>query len=81
MRLLDVESDAAVTQAQLYLTERESRELVAQLTELLEDPETLEHHHLFSDDGGCEVSCSIVTASKLRRGYTDRENRLLLDHK
>ena len=56
MRLLDDDADRAVSQAQLYLSESEARELVETLTALLNVANTNEHHHLFSEDEGCEIS-------------------------
>lgn len=78
MRILDTHKDEAVTQAQLYLTESEAEEFIRLLSSLLEDPERNDHEHLFSDNGGCEISFSILTSSKLANdsGYTERERRL-----
>lgn len=77
MRLLDVDADRVVSQTQLYLSETEARELMKSLAELLERPNELKHQHLFSEDGKCEISYSIVTEEKLNQGYSEREQRLL----
>ena len=52
----------------------EAQELVRELNELLREPEANEHFHLFSKDGGGELSVSIVTQAKLTQGgYTAEE--------
>ena len=77
MRMLDTRTDEAIEGLQLYLTTEEAKELRASLERLLGDPEALEHDHLFSSDGGCEMSFSIVTPLKLSGpGYTPAERRL-----
>ena len=76
MRLIDSDTNEALEQAQLYLSPHEARKLVQEVEKLLKDPEANEHFHLFSEDGGCELSCSIVTRSKLvSGGYTVEERR------
>ncbi|MDW3094539.1 MAG: hypothetical protein R8G33_02575 [Gammaproteobacteria bacterium] len=83
MRILDVDTDRAVLQAQLYFTENEARQLVTDLQSLLADPDSIKHHHLFSDDSGCEISYSLITPTKLENisSYTSREQKLLSKHK
>lgn len=85
MRLLDVVSDKTVSQGQLYLTTNEAEQLVADLQSLLADSEASEHHHLISDDGGCEISYSLITSNKLANislsKYTAREQKLLIENK
>jgi hypothetical protein len=78
VRMLDVEADRSVYQLQLYLTPGEARELRTALDELLVNPETNEHRHLFAEDSGREISFSLVTPTKLRdlSGYTVAEQRL-----
>jgi len=77
MRILDVETDKPVIEAQLYFSPKEARELVASLIALLDDEEASEHAHIISD--GCEISFSLITPAKLKRieGYTKREQLLL----
>ncbi len=65
MRFLDAEGKSDLRNLQLYLTPTEAREMVEQLSTLLDDPDAFEHFHVFSDDGGWELSCSLVTARKL----------------
>ena len=78
MRILDSSSDKQVGQVQLYLSAAEARELVASLGKLLGDPEAKDHFHVFSEDGGAELSCSIVTARKLAAGgYTPAERKAM----
>ena len=73
MRILG-EGLVPVSQLQLYLSASEARKLVSELQGLLVDAEASEHFHLFSEDGGAELSCSIVTGAKLGGvGYTRQE--------
>jgi hypothetical protein len=77
MRILDAERGQPITAAQLYLTEREARELRDALGELLAAPEATEHRHVL--DGAVDLSVSIVTQRKLDNtaGYTAAERKLL----
>ena len=78
MRILDSQSDRLAAQVQLYLSANEARELIASLNKLVGDPEAIDHFHLFSEDGGSELSCSIVTARKLTAGgYTTAEREAM----
>ena len=83
MRILDVDSDQVVTQAQMYLTPSEAEQLIEDLSMLLVEPDTAKHHHLISENGGCEMSYSLITPRKLEKiaSYTEREQRLLLKNK
>jgi len=75
MRVLGDEL-SSMSQAQLYLSAAEARKLVGELQRLLEDPEANEHFHVFSEDGGAELSCSIVTEAKLSASrYTPAERK------
>jgi len=74
VRLIDTESMARLEQVQLYLSADEARRLVAELEKLLADPEANQHFHLFSEDGGDELSVSLLTPAKLMgTGYTPDE--------
>ena len=74
VRAIESEPERRLQQVQLYLSAAEARKLIADLGNLLADPEQNEHFHLFSEDGGSELSCSIVTAKKLvGGGYTRAE--------
>ena len=76
MRLIDSDGERALDQVQLYLSPDEARWLVAELGKLIVDPEAAEHFHLISEDGGGELSCSVVTPGKLAAGrYTSGERR------
>jgi hypothetical protein len=76
MRLIDTETNEAVEQVQLYLSPDEARRFVKEIEALLMNSEANEHFHLFSEDGGCELSCSVVTRAKLAlTGYTAEERR------
>ena len=79
MRIIDVDRRQSVRSAQLYFSVREAREIISQLGRLLADPERREHFHVL-DDGGTtrEISCSIITRTKLDHGsYTPVERRVL----
>lgn len=79
MRMLDPTRKEPVQTVQLYLTQREAEELRDGLSVLLRDPEANEHIHVYDDDMSRELSCSLVTATKLKdlSGYTKLERRLL----
>lgn len=75
MRIVDADR-GELRQVQLYVSAPEARRLVDELRKLLDVPEANEHFHLFSEDGGTELSCSIVTVAKLAGvGYTPEERR------
>jgi hypothetical protein len=77
MRMLNPDGEKGLKQVQLYLSTAEARELCAELGKLLQQPETADHFHLFSQDGHCELSCSIVTRATLAGpGYTPAERRV-----
>jgi len=77
MRLIDSNGEKQLAQVQLYLSRDEARQMVAELNRLLADPEAKEHFHLLSEDGGGELSCSVVTAQKLgASGYTSGERKV-----
>lgn len=80
MRMLDPNRKAPVEALQLYLTRREAEELRDGLSVLLRDPEAFEHIHVYDDDMSRELSCSLVTAAKLKdlSRYTKLERRILL---
>jgi hypothetical protein len=69
MRLLGIESDNAVTQTQLYLITKEANQLIKGLPSLLADSEAAEHCHIFSDDGACKISYSLITPTETRERF------------
>jgi hypothetical protein len=78
MRMLDPHAKKEVHDLQLYLTTAEATQLRSELDTLLQDPESNEHFHLPSVDGGRDLSCSIVTKTKLAsKGYTPFERKIL----
>jgi hypothetical protein len=81
MRMLDVERESSILNLQLYLTVSEAKELQNELAKLLTDPEANEHFHIFSDDPGRGLSCSIVTKKKMERisSYSKLEQKVLLE--
>ena len=81
MKMLDVENKSSVWNLQLYLTEAEAKELQAEISKLLKNPEENEHFHLFSEDSGRELSCSLLTPNKLKNisTYSKLEQKLLTE--
>lgn len=78
MRLIDSHGEKRLAQVQLYLSPDEARRVVEELNRLLASPEAKHHFHLLSEDGGGELSCSVVTAQKLAAGgYTSGERKAL----
>ena len=75
MRILDIDSGNAVSDAQIYFTKTEAEECVRSLSELLKNPQAIAHKHLITD--GCEIAYSIVTPAKCTKGYMRREQRLI----
>ena len=69
MRMLDVERKQSLRTLQLYLTPDEARVMRDRLNDLLANPEANEHFHVPLDGSGRELSCSIVTARKLKEGH------------
>jgi len=77
MRIIDTDRKHSVRNVQLYLSDREARELHRQLGSLLADVEANEHFHVLGDDFSREISCSIVTHRKLAQGsYTTLEHKV-----
>jgi len=77
MRMLDPEAKEEVRALQLYLTATEAAQLRSELDNLLRDPESNEHFHILSEDGGRDLSCSIITKAKLAStGYTSLERKI-----
>ena len=81
MRMLDVEGKSPIWNLQLYLTVPEAEELQKELAKLLSDPEANEHFHVFSEDSGRELSCSILTEKKMEgiSSYSKLEQKVLLE--
>jgi hypothetical protein len=76
--MLDAERQQSVRSLQLYLRPTEARKLKEALDVLLHDPDANEHRHVLDEDGGWDLSFSLLTDTKLRdtSGYTERERRL-----
>ena len=73
MRMLEPDGRGQIVQLQLYLSLSEAQDCMKELDKLIADPEAMEHFHLFSRDGGAELSVSIVTRAKLAGGGYARE--------
>jgi hypothetical protein len=81
MRMLDVDREHGVRKLQFYLSVTEATQLRDELSELLQSPEANEHLHVFAEDMSRELSCSIVTDSKLRQGGYTRLERDIFDER
>ena len=68
MSTLDIDSDNAVSDAQIYFAKTEAEEYVRGLSETLKNRKAIEHKHLIADE--CEISYSVVTPAKCVKGYT-----------
>ena len=66
MRMIDDQRRQSVKSASLFLTPQEAREMRDNLDDLLKDPKAHECFHVYSDDNSREISCSIITDSKLK---------------
>ncbi len=81
MRMFDPDTKKSIRNLQLYLSPYEAMDIVKQLEELLKNPEAKEHFHVFCENSGREISCSLLTKHKLSdlSGYTNDEQRILLE--
>ena len=81
MKMLDVENKSSIRNLQLYLTESEAKQLQAELSKLLSNPEANEHFHLMAEGSGREISCSIITPNKMSNisSYTKLEQQILTE--
>jgi hypothetical protein len=63
----------------MYLTVPEAKWMREELDKLLKNPEANDHFHIDTGEGGREISCSIVTESKLKNlsGYSKLEQQVL----
>lgn len=79
MKIIDDQRKQPVKSASLFLTPREAREMRDNLDVLLQDPEANEHFHVYSDDNSHEISCSVITESKLKnlKSYNKLEQQVL----
>jgi len=75
--MLDVEKNTSVRTLQLYFTAEEAKAFCDRLDQLLINPEASEHFHAYDNDMSREISCSILTETKLKNGkYTELEKRI-----
>jgi hypothetical protein len=79
MKMIDDQRKQSVKSLSLFLTTREAREMRDNLEHLLADPESNEHFHVYSDDNSREISCSVITESKLKnlKNYNKLEQQVL----
>lgn len=82
MRMIDFDKKSSIKSIYLYLTPGEASQLKEELEKLLRDPETHEHFHIYdAKDPNREISCSIITESKLKSlsCYNKLEQKILAD--
>lgn len=81
MRMIDFEKKRSLKAVALYLTVREAENMRNELERLLEDPEAKEHFHVCDKDMSREISCSLITESRLKNlsGYSRLERQILSD--
>jgi hypothetical protein len=79
MRIIDDCRRQSVDSISLYLTPEAAKDMKRGLERLLRDPEASEHFHVHSS--GREISCSIITKTKLSSldGYTELERSVLTE--
>jgi hypothetical protein len=80
--MIDFDRKSPMKSISLYLTPDEASQLKEELEKLLRAPEAHEHFHIYdAKDPNREISCSIVTESKLKNlsGYNKLEQKILAD--
>ena len=79
MRMYDPDANKSIRRIQLYLSPYEAMDIVKELEELLKDPETKEHFHVFCENSDRELSCSLLTSHKLSNlsTYTKAEQKVI----
>ena len=77
--MIDLDRESPVERLSLYLTPQAAEWLRNELDALLKDPEAWTHFHVLAEDTGRELSCSIITKSKLSEihRYNKLEQRIL----
>jgi len=82
MRIIDFIKQRSIKAVSLYLTEDEASQLKEELELLLKNPESNDHFHVYDvKNPGREISCSIITESKLKNisGYNKLEQQVLTE--
>jgi hypothetical protein len=77
--MIDLDRKTSVKNLSMYLRPDEARRMHRELENLLEAPEAVEHFHIESPDHSREISCSILTETKLKNlaGYNKLEQKIL----
>ena len=81
MKMIDDQQKRSLRKVSFYVSPREAQEMRDNLDHLLENPESHEHFHVYSDDNSREISCSIVTEFKLKNleNYNKIEQQVLAE--
>jgi hypothetical protein len=78
MKMIDAEKGCSVRTLKLYFTPKEATVFRDKLAQLLVNPEADEHFHALAEDMSRDISCSILTETKLKTGkYTELEKKIL----
>jgi hypothetical protein len=78
MRILDIETDKALSNICLYLTPAEAKDMMGRLKHLLENK--IDHAHVDDDSYQHEVTMTIYNKENLQ-GYNERSKKLILEDK
>ena len=79
MRILDVDSDRAISNVCIYLTPSEATEMLGNLERLIGSPVT-HHVHLNDQDYEREVTVAVYTGDNLNE-FDERSRRLITEGK
>ena len=77
MRLLDVDTDRAISNICVYLTPAEAKEMLGSLEELVGSPET-HHFHLDDAEYKHEISIAVYSDQNMSQ-FDERSKRLIVD--
>ena len=79
MKMINDDTHDSLKRVSLFLTPKEAKQMRDELNRLLENPEAKEHFHLYSEGHMREISCSIITESKLKeiKMYNKYERQVL----
>lgn len=77
MRILDSETNRAISNISVFLTPREAREMIGYLEQLLEDPH-MHHTHLNDEDYEREITLAVYTDKNLNE-FDERSRNLIVE--
>lgn len=77
MRILDNETNRAISNISVFLTPEEAREMIGYLEQLLEDPQ-LHHAHLNDEKYEREITLAVYSEKNMNE-FDDRSRKLILE--